>query len=107
MSGLPFEDYEIFISMRTKEKRNAFKWSDCSVEDIGKFVPTALCLFNIPTINTFPLLRWAELTKNAPTLRQQCFAHMTVKPGDISMFVFQTVTNRNFFIFLFSFINSI
>ena len=61
-------------------KRNAQKWSPCSIESITRFVHTAPCLFNTPDIDAFPLLEWTELakgtSKRVPHLHEQCSIYM-------------------------------
>ena len=61
-------------------KRNAQKWSPCSIESIKTFVHTAPCLFNTPSTDAFPLLEWTELamgtSKRVPHLHEQCSIYM-------------------------------
>ena len=56
--------------------RNNFKWSNCSVKAINKFLSSpraALCLYNKPKMTNHPLLKYQDLIgPNVPTVADQC-----------------------------------
>ena len=68
---------------RSRIKRNANKWSTCSLEAITKFVSEVSCHFNTPSTDPYPLFSWQELTHNAqvPHLSDQCFMYLPRKEG--------------------------
>ena len=69
------------IDRAFKDKRNAFKWSNCSKEVISKFVRKATCLFNTPNEDPYPLFKWEELATGSqvPFLSQQCVIYAPKK----------------------------
>ena len=66
-----------------KDKRNANKWSTCSLEAITKFSSEVSCHFNTPSTDPYPLFSWQELTHNAqvPHLSDQCSMYLPRKEG--------------------------
>ena len=83
MSHLSFDEYTFYETMRSEGRRNAFIWSNCSIERIQNFVSSASCLFNTPKNNRYPLLSWEDLTMSAPTLQQQCSVYMQRMEGNV------------------------
>ena len=76
------------IEKAFKDKRNANKWSTCSIKAITEFVSKASCLFNTPLTDPYPLFSWQELKQSSmaqwlnaqvPHRARQCSMYLPFK----------------------------
>ena len=62
-------------SQKNQKRKNAYKWSSCSLKSFQVFVTShnALCLHNKPIYSPFPLMDWEDLiAPSVPSVAEQC-----------------------------------